>query len=149
MRSFPVAGFKPAPVDLFEVLHALPEVEMCKALGVGQWQFRGWLDGSEPVPLIAYKFAQVIAGRTLPASFGPFAGMRYEGGQLLLANRVGKRAGIAYAELSSLEGMRDAIKAANTLEAENRRLRKACDFYKAQCFRDARYGMVVNELFDY
>ncbi len=77
MRSFPVAGFKPAPVDLFEVLHALPEVEMCKALGVGQWQFRGWLDGSEPVPLIAYKFAQVIAGRTLPASFGPFAGMRY------------------------------------------------------------------------
>ena len=45
--------------------------------------------------------------------------------------------------------MRDAIQATNTLEAENRRLRKACDFYKAQCFRDARYGMVVNELFDY
>lgn len=73
----------------------------------------------------------------------------YEGGQLLLANRAGKRAGIAYTELSSLEGMRDAIQATNTLEAENRRLRKACDFYKAQCFRDARYGMVVNELFDY
>lgn len=43
------------------------------------------------------------------------------GGQLLLANKrfYSKRAGIAYTELSSLEGMRDAIQATNTLEAEN------------------------------
>lgn len=149
MRMFPKAGFDPVPRDLFDVLHALPEREMCQELGVSQWQFRGWLDGSEPVPLIVYKFAQVIAGHTLPSSFGEFAGCRYENGRLLAPWHEGRRAGIAYYELAAMECIRQALVDLDTVNEENHRLRKERDFYKGQLQRESRFGMVVNDLFDH
>lgn len=149
MRMFPKAGFKPEPRDLFEVLHALPEREMCQQLGVSQWQFRGWLDGTEPVPLIVYKFAQVIAGHTLPSSFGEFAGCRYQNGRLIAPERAGKGAGIAFFELMSIEQIRRALVDLEGIEAYNRRLLKERNFYKGQLQRESRFGLVVNDLFNH
>ncbi|MDR3412604.1 MAG: hypothetical protein P4L87_16960 [Formivibrio sp.] len=149
MRKFPVAGFRPIPVDLFEVLHTMQEPEMAKALGVNPWAFRRWLDGEEPVPLIAYKLAKVIAGHELTAGFGEFAGVRYENGKLYARNRVGKRAGMTYGELSSIEMMRDLINNIEAVQAENMRLRKERDFYKGQCDRETRFGLIVNDLFNH
>lgn len=149
MRLFPVAGFRPVPPDLFEVLHVLPEVEMCQALGVSQWQLRGWLDGTEPVPLIVYRFAKIIAGQELPAGFGEFVGVRHEGGMLYAPNRAGKQAGITYNELSSIQMIRELINSSEALRTQYMRAMKERDFYKGQCFRDTRYGMVVNELFNH
>lgn len=146
-RKFPVAGFRPVPLDLFEVLHALPEPEMCVELGVNAFVLRRWLDGAEPVPLIAYKLASIIAGRTLPASFGPFAGARFESGRLFLDGYAGKEWGLSAENLKHLAYLRHYETLANGLDAELRRTKKERDFYKGQCSREAKYGLMLNRMF--
>lgn len=149
MRKFPIAGFRPIPNDLFDVLHFLPEAEMADALGVNAFAFRRWLDGVEPVPKIAYLFARCIAGQELPKGFGPFAGARLENGRLYAKGRAGKVAGLAFAELALIEHMRTAIDDLEGLNSQVRRLRKERDFYKGQLDRESRFGMVVNDLFNH
>lgn len=149
MRKFPKAGFRPVPVDLFNVLHFLPEAEMCVALGVNAFAFRRWLDGEEPVPKIAYLFAKCIAGQELPRGFGPFADARLENGRLYAKGKAGKTAGLAFAELSLIEHMRAAIDDLEGLNSQVRRLQKERDFYKAQLNREIKFGMIVNDLFDH
>jgi len=146
-RKFPVAGFRPAPADLFEVLHALPEEKMAEEMGVNAFAFRRWLDGAEPVPLIAYKLASIIAGRTLPASFGPFAGARFESGRLFLDGYAGKEWGLSADDLRHLAYLRHYETLANGLDAQLRRALKERDFYKGQCAREARFGLMLNRLF--
>lgn len=122
---------------------------MAQALGVNPWAFRRWLDGAEPVPLMAYKFAACIAGQCLPVGFGKFSGMRREGEWLLVADRAAGLDGIRFEDLASMGYLRQCAQEVEGLAAQVRRLTKERDFYKGQCFRDSRYGMVVNDLFDY
>jgi len=120
---------------------------MAEEMGVNAFAFRRWLDGAEPVPLIAYKLASIIAGRTLPASFGPFAGARFESGRLFLDGYAGKEWGLSADDLRHLAYLRHYETLANGLDAQLRRALKERDFYKGQCAREARFGLMLNRLF--
>lgn len=145
MPRFPVAGFRPVPNDLFEVLFTLPEAEQADAMGVSVDLLHLWKDGLAPIPLIAYKMARLIAGE-LPRSFKPFDRAQVRDGRLVLAGQDW-RDSLSFEEIVDMPYMRQCVNLCRIQADLIERLTLERDFYKRQCRREARFGLILNKLF--
>ena len=147
MRMYPRAGFypKPATEELLTALLTLPASEMCEALGISLQTLLDYLSGKVAVTKTIYMFAQVIAGQQLGPGWGKFAGVRIEGDWLVLPNYE-KKEGIRYEELKNMWHMRQALVLTGGHLRTIEKLALERDFYKAQCFKEARYGMMLNQI---
>ncbi|AMC34246.1 hypothetical protein [Janthinobacterium sp. B9-8] len=144
---YPRAGFypKPATEALLSALLALPASDMCDALGISLETHLGYLTGQIPTPKIVFLFAQVIAGQELGKGWGKFSGMRIEGDWLVLPG-YDKKEGIRYEELKNLWHTRQTLALASGYTRTIEKLMLERDFYKRQCRKEARFGMMLNQI---
>ncbi|NHQ85293.1 hypothetical protein HA050_04100 [Iodobacter sp. HSC-16F04] len=144
---YPRAGFQPQPATetLLTALLALPASDMCDALGISLKTHLGYLSGQIPVPKIVFLFAQVIAGQELGKGWGKFSGMRIDGEWLVLPG-YDKKEGIRYEELKNLWHMRQTLALASGYTRTIEKLMVERDFYKRQCLKEAKYGMMLNQI---
>lgn len=144
---FPRAGFDPKPATeaLLTALLALPATDMCDALGISLNTHMGYLCGQIPVPKTVFLFAQVIAGQQLGPGWGKFAGVRIEGDWLVLPG-YDRKEGIRYEELKDMWHIRQTLALCNGHARTIEKLMLERDFYKAQCRKEARFGMMLNQI---
>lgn len=145
MRRYPVAGFRPATADLFEVLFCLQENDLAEALGVSVDLVRLWRDGKSPVPKIAYNLCRTLCGY-LPASFGRFASAKVVEDRLVLQDRVWKES-LSFDEVVNMPYFRRCALLTKVQADTIERLKVERDFYKSQCRREAKFGMTLNQIF--
>lgn len=118
---------------------------MADAMGISVDTLRNWKDGIEPIPLTAYKLARCIAGH-LPSTFGDFANAKHVNGRLVLAGRIWKES-LSFEEVVDMPYMRQCANLCKAQAHLIERLTVERDFYKRQCRREARFGLILNKIF--
>ena len=136
------------PDDLIRLFHfRRSEQEIADALGVNVVQVQEWKAGNQPVPLMAVKLLQLLdAGDTLRCA-EPWNGSHADGTRLHID--CGQRLGIEFEELERLPTYRRLYHLHSLQTDLIERLMLERDFYRRECHNQARFGMVLNQLFGF
>ena len=119
--------------------------DLAEALGVTVETVTSWKAGDQPVPLMAVKLLRLLdSGHTLKCA-GPWNGSRAEGTRLHLD--CGHDLALEFAELERLPDYRRLYHLHHLQTELIERLTIERDFYRRECHQQARFGMVVNQLF--
>lgn len=134
------------PDQLIRLFHfGRSENELAKTLGVTVATIRRYKDGKEAVPAMAVKLLELLDGKTLHAASSRWHGARANGDVLELP--TGHRLTLNFAELERLETYRRLYHLHSLQTDLIERLIIERDFYRQQCHAEARFGMVINQLF--
>ncbi|MDC7700372.1 hypothetical protein [Vogesella indigofera] len=143
-RKFPVAYFQHSPDELIRVVCFGEAETLAAKLFVDVEQVTRWREGAEAVPFAVFAWLREEGAKALTEAWAPFDGFTLDRGRLVSRQY---RAAISIEDVMMLREYRlmPALleKQADTIE----RLMKERDFYKAQCHREAKFGMMVNRLF--
>ena len=120
--------------------------EMAAEIGVSAQQLAYWRRGREPVPRVVYLYLRHRSETILGAQYGPFAGFRLcDRGDALVCPGTGIR--VNHAEVTRLPEYRRAQRLASDQAELIEQLMVERDFYRRNCHRQAKFGMMVNRLF--
>lgn len=134
------------PDELIRLFHfRRNEQDLADALGVDVLQVQAWKTGKQPVPLMAVKLLRLLdAGNTLRCA-GPWNGSRATGTRLTID--CGIDMAIEFDEISRLPTYRRLYHLYHLQTDLIERLMIERDFYRRECHQQARFGMVINQLF--
>lgn len=145
--KFPRAQFKHDSETLIRVVLFCPNAKAAaKQLAVSWVQFERWQRGVEPVPRAVYEFLVLWGQKTAPSGWGAFSGLRLDDeGEFLRHHAFRHR--IRFDDLASLpEYWR--LQALATAQAETiEQLIVERNFYREQCQREAKFGLMLNRIF--
>lgn len=136
------------PDELIRLFHfGRTEQQLADDLDVSVDQVKAWKAGDAPVPGMAVRLLRALDnGNTLQCA-GPWNGSRAEGSRLVIDS--GYRLSLEFQELERLPTYR-RLYHLHSLQAELiERLMMERDFYRRECHSQARFGMVINQLFGF
>ncbi|WP_255992074.1 hypothetical protein [Chitinolyticbacter albus] len=143
-RRFPRTEFKSDLADLMHALFSLSVSEIAEVCGVGITTAEAWRAGREPVPYMAYQLLLFRALGRVP--FGPWAGWRFIEDRIC-APGMTPAAAPRQIELEFIDHYRiDRRLTEQQAELLDGTLRQR-DFYKQQCGLEARWGLMLTNLF--
>jgi hypothetical protein len=143
-RNFPRANFPHSPERLFGVLCFGDAEALAARLYVTVEQVERWRDGTDEVPFAVYEVLRSQDKPVLREQFGEFAGFYFDRGRLVSDHykvAISLEDALNMREYRMLSGLVE--KQAETIE----RLLVEKDFYRRQCHREAKFGMMINRLF--
>lgn len=147
-RQFPRADFPHDPDELVRVVLFCKDADGARReIGVTLDQWQRWQRGREAVPRTVFAFLRLWNRRQAPPSWGAFAGLEYDAEHDALRHAMLRHL-ITWADIASLPELRRQKRLAEAQAETIERLLIERDFYKAQCSREARFGLMVNRLFD-
>ncbi|QRO33899.1 hypothetical protein [Chromobacterium violaceum] len=143
----PWCEFPCSPDDLVGAV-SFGDIETVAAeIGVSAQQLAYWRRGREPVPRVVYLYLRHRSETILGAQYGPFQGFRLcDRGDALVCPGTGIR--VNHAEIARLPEYRRAQRLASDQAELIERLMIERDFYRKNCHRQARFGMLLNRLLD-
>lgn len=134
------------PDQLIRLFHfGRSENELAKTLAVTPQTISEFKSGLRAVPAMAVKLLELLDGKTLHAAGSRWHGARAAGDILELP--TGHRLTLNFAELERLETYRRLYHLHSLQTDLIERLIIERDFYRKQCHSEARFGMVINQLF--
>lgn len=143
-RKFPVAKF---PHDLDELIKVVcfcaPET-LAAELYVSVEQAEAWQSGAEPVPFAVFAWLKESKSKRLSKEWAPFDGFYLDRGRLVSREY---RAAVSIEDVMMLRDYRLLPELVGKQADKIEQLMKERDFYKAQCHREAKFGMMINRLF--
>lgn len=142
-RLNPRAHFPVDAMELAKVMFTSDDHATAKELGVTIDEWMNWKTGVTPVPKVVWLYLSQKRDMTLPKRFGPWAGFKVDGPRLV--SPWGDS--VNFEELSQLPDYRRATDLAERQADLIERLMMERDFYKANCHRQARFGLMMNKLF--
>lgn len=120
---------------------------MAASMGISEAEYERYVRGQKKITRMVYAFIRCVTGAELPAGFGEFAGMRIERGRIIARPNQHHNCGIRYDDLVHTEYLRTCGELAKAQANLIERLSKERDFYRRQCSKDARFGMMLNKIF--
>lgn len=146
-RNPPFANFPCSPDELIRAV-CFGDIETVAAeLGVDPGQLGYWRTGREPVPKPVFLYLKNRNATTLGPQYGPFKGFTLcERGDALVCPATGVR--VNYEEVARLPDYRLAQRLVKQQAELIEKLMKERDFYRKNCHRQARFGMLLNGLLD-
>ncbi|MEO4030529.1 hypothetical protein ABH313_21085 [Chromobacterium vaccinii] len=143
----PWCEFPCSPDELVRAV-SFGDIETVAAeIGVSAQQLAYWRRGREPVPRVVYLWLRHRSETVLGAQYGPFKGFRLcDRGDALVCPGTGIR--VNHAEVERLPEYRRAQRLASDQAELIERLMVERDFYRKNCHRQARFGMLLNRLLD-
>ncbi|UTH73578.1 hypothetical protein [Chromobacterium sp. IIBBL 290-4] len=142
----PIANFPCHPDDLYRVICFGDAKELANELDVTVQKINRWRRGLEPVPKAAYLWLKHKTDTALGPHFGPFRGFRLsKHGEALECPATGVR--IPYEEIAELPEYRRLRRLVGQQAELIETLMRERDFYKRNCLRDSKYGMLLSMIF--
>ncbi|MBX9296048.1 hypothetical protein VA599_10720 [Chromobacterium sp. TRC.1.1.SA] len=139
----PTTTFPCRPDDLYRALCFGDAKTLANELDVTPQKIERWRRGRDPVPKLVHYYLTNRTATTLGEQFGPFRDFRLSNrADALVCPSSGVR--INYAELQLLAEYRRAHKLAQQQAELIETLMRERDYYRQNCHRDARYGMLLN-----
>lgn len=142
-RLNPRADFPCCPLELAKVMFTSDDDATAAELGVSIKEWMRWKTGAKPVPKVVWLYLSQKRDMTLPKRFGPWAGFKVDGKRLV--SPWGDS--VHFEELPRLPDYRRAADLAERQADLIERLMMERDFYRENCHRQARFGLMVNKLF--
>ncbi|MGY8624405.1 hypothetical protein [Chromobacterium violaceum] len=144
-KNQPWCEFPCSPDDLVRAVSFGDIEEMAAELGVSAQQLAYWRRGREPVPRVVYLWLRHRSETVLGAQYGPFTGFRLcDRGDALVCPATGIR--VNHADVVRLPEYRRAQCLIEQQTALIERLMMERDFYRRNCLKQAKYGMIINAL---
>ena len=147
-REFPIhSNWKHVePDELVRLFHfTMHEKDLAAELDVTEAQIRRWKDGKEPVPSIYVKYLQRYQRRHVIEAESPWNGATAVGERLVID--PGISLSLEFEELERLPRYRQLYHLYSKQTDLIEQLLIERDYFKAQCHKQARFGMVLNSLF--
>ncbi|WP_375591626.1 hypothetical protein [Chitiniphilus eburneus] len=143
-RQFPKTEFAADAADLMHALYSLSATEVAETCGVGITTAEAWRTGAESVPYMAYQLLLFRALGRVP--FGPWAGWRFIGDRICGPGMTPAQAP-QLIELMFIDHYRiDRRLTEQQAELLDGTIRQK-NFYRRQCGLEARWGMMLANLF--
>ncbi|MCL6263155.1 hypothetical protein [Craterilacuibacter sp. RT1T] len=145
--QLPRAEFDHDPDELIRVVLFCPHPDKAiKMLGVTKSQFEAWQRGIEAVPRSAFAFLVLWGQKTAPSGWGLFSGLRLDDDGDYLRHHAFRHR-IRFDDLASLpEYWRlQALAQAQAETIEQIIIER--NFYREQCQREAKFGLMLNRIF--
>jgi len=135
------------PDELIRLFHfTLQEADLAAELDIGRDQLTAWKEGKEAVPGVFVRYMQQLERRnTIESPGSPWHGSQANGTRLTID--AGHRLAIEFDELERLADYRRLFHLYTQQADLIERLMMERDFYREQCHKQARFGMVLNSLF--
>jgi len=144
VRRFPRCDFPCNPDDLIRVVCFGDAEKMAAMLYVTVEQIERWRTGQEAVPYAVYAMLKSQDKPQLGEMWGEWQGFYLDRGRLVSDEY---RAAVSLDDVLKLREYRRldrlVVEQAETIE----RLIVERDFYKAQCHREAKFGLMLNRIF--
>ncbi len=133
------------PDRLIRLFHfGKSEEALAAELGVTVSTVQAWKAGKAPVPVVCVKYLELLDNNELRCD-GVWNGARAEGSRLIVP--AGYQVTIDYAEVERLADYRRLFHLRTMQTDLVERLMIERDFYRDNCHRQARFGLMVNSLF--
>lgn len=133
------------PDRLIRLFHfGKSEDALAAELGVTVSTVQAWKAGKAPVPVVCVKYLELLDNKELRCD-GVWNGARAEGSRLIVP--AGYQVTIDYAEIERLADYRRLFHLRTMQTDLIERLMIERDFYRENCHRQARFGLMVNSLF--
>ncbi len=139
-RINPQGHYKCNTLDLANLMFSSDHNAIAEEVGVSVSQWRAWLYGDEPVPKVVYLYLQQ---KKALAELGPWRNYRVDGERLLSPMGTG----MLEREFHELPEYRRCKRLAEQQAELIERLMRERDFYRDNCHRQARFGLMLNKLF--
>lgn len=121
------------------------ENELAEVLDVAVSTVRAWKAGLRPVPSIYIRYLDLLDSKTLNCPGSPWHGAIAEGTRLIVP--TGYAASIQFAEVDRLNEYRRLYHLHQLQSDLIERLMAERDFYRENCHRQAKFGLMLNNLF--
>lgn len=145
--KFPTATFNHDPDELIRVVLFCPHADQArKELGANKIQFERWQRGNDPVPREVFAFLKLWAREKAPASWGLFAGLYIDKDSGLMQHTAFKHR-IRFEDIAALPEYWRLKTLAERQTDTIEKLMMERDFYKENCHRQAKFGLMLNNLF--
>lgn len=146
LHNRPFAIFRCEPDNLYRAVCFGDPAEIVNDAGVSLQTVEDWRSGRVPVPQAILHWRQRHDDTTLGAQFGPFAGFQLcQRGDALLCPATGIR--VNHVEIPLLPDYRRAHLLAQQQAGLIAQLVRERGFYRSNCHRQAKFGMLINQLF--
>ncbi|WP_158300710.1 hypothetical protein [Chromobacterium sp. ATCC 53434] len=146
-RSQPFATFPCSPDDLYRAVCFGDVTEIAAETGATPQDVEAWRAGRTPVPRAAFLWLHHRNSTKLGPQYGVFREFELcPRGNALVCPATGIR--VNYAEIALLPDYRRAHRLAQQQAELIEKLMKERDYYRQNCHRDARYGMLLSRLFN-
>lgn len=145
-QRFPFATFKHDPAELVRVvLFPGDPNDVCQELGCSVAQLRRWQTGVEAVPRPVFAFLRLWRRRTLGPQYGAWrdAYVDEDGTTLRHASGIG----LTLDDFTKLREYRRLSRLCAEQAETIERLIIERNFYRNQCTREARFGLMLNRIF--
>lgn len=144
-RSNPWCEFECSPDELVRAVCFGDIEQMANELGIPAQELAYYRSGRKPVPKVVFLYLTLRSSTMLGSQFGPFRGFRLDNrGDALVCPATGER--INYEEVAFLSEYRNARRLAAQQADLIELLMTQRDFYRDNCHRQARFGMLLNRL---
>ena len=144
VRRFPRADFPCNPDDIIRVVCFGNATDLAAKLHVTVDQVERWRVGTDPVPFAVFAYLQAEAKPVLTAMWGEWAGFYLDRGRLVSDEY---RVGIGLDDVLMLREYRRLEQLVREQAETIERLLVEKDFYRRQCHREAKFGLMLNRLF--
>jgi len=150
-RKFPRADFRTEPGELDRVFTFNgSDEQLAELIGVSTRKIGRWHTGTDPVPkavfeLLRFKYLYERS-TTLGKHFGPWSGWKLSKRGDGLENPF-RRSFLYLEDAARIEECRHAHELTGKQAELIERLMIERDFYRQQCHREAKYGLMLNRLF--
>lgn len=144
-RSNPWCEFPCSPDELVRAV-CFGDIEATATeLGIPAQELAYYRTGRKPVPKVVYLWLRHRSDTQLGHQFGPFRGFQLDDrGDALICPATGER--INYDDVAMMRDYRNAQRLATQQATLIERLMVERDFYRENCHRQARFGMLLNRI---
>ncbi|WP_146056860.1 hypothetical protein [Chromobacterium alticapitis] len=146
-RNTPIAAWPcNNPDELYKAISFGDADALAKELAVSTAQVTAWRTGQDPVPKAVFLWLTLRNSKKLGPQFGPFRGFELcDRGDALVCPDTGIR--MNHAEVYRLPDYRRAQRLVEQQAELIERLMKERNFYRKNCHQQARFGMLLNQVF--
>ncbi|WP_188687908.1 hypothetical protein [Silvimonas amylolytica] len=145
-RTFPRTDFKSNQNDLMHAMYSVTATEIAEICKVDLDTVHAWKTGIQPVPYMAYQLLLFKALGRIPEGFGSWSGWTIIEDRIYPPGATYKGAA-RQIELVFIDHYRIDRQLCENQATHIEGLQRRHDFYKKQCGLEARWGMMINNLF--
>lgn len=142
-RLNPRTDFQCDTIELVKLMFSADDEASATELGVKQSEWLAWKTGKKSVPKVVWLYLRQKRDMTLPEKFGVWRGFTVDGERLV--SPWGDA--VAFDELPMMTEYRRAADLSRRQAEMIERLMTERNFYRENCHRQAKFGLMVNNLF--
>ena len=142
-RLNPRANFPCDSIELAKVMFSANDDATAKELGVSLKEWMDWKTGNKPVPKVVWLYLSQKRDMTLPKRYGVWSGFMVDGERLV--SPWGDA--VAFDEVIMMKEYRRAADLCQRQSELIERLMTERNFYRENCHRQAKFGLMLNNLF--